>query len=185
MTRYLNDDLLAAFETRLRDRGATITETWAPGLTDAEIDQLLLPVDIDLPEEARRWWRWHNGSHGAKGQPDELLPGRDLYALHSVADIYADFRDPRNDAGEPEGLLAPVGEKPIIWFHCDGARDAPVPIYSQNDWTAPLRLVLPSIGELVTTWTDYLDRGIFQTNPDGTWAYRHDLPQDVLQLGVF
>ena len=39
----------------------------APGLTDQQIDTLTAPYGIDLPEEARVWWRWHNGRHADVG----------------------------------------------------------------------------------------------------------------------
>jgi hypothetical protein len=184
---FLDHELLNSFEARLREKGVPIVEAWAPGLTDPQIDALLQPLDIDLPDEARVWWRWHNGFlFDSPQRSRQITPFRWLTALETAADEYACMRDPMRDAGDPEGLLAPVGEQPSIYFHCAGAKDAPVPVYSQNDYTDRPRLVLPSIGELVMTWISYVDRGVFATNPDGTWIVRSEkpYPPDVQELGV-
>lgn len=187
MTTVLDRELLDKFEARLRGVGALIVDAWAPGLTDAEIDSLLLPLDVDLPEEARVWWRWHNGWRPDSSQlARAIIPGRWLTSLQVAAQEYEDFRDPMRDAGDPEGLVSPVGRKPTLYFHCSGPRDVPVPIYSRNDYTDPPRLVLPSIGELVLTWISYIDRDIFKTNADGSWISKplDRYPPDVMQLGV-
>jgi hypothetical protein len=62
-----------------------------------------------------------------------------------------------------------VTDKPIIYVDCNGPRDAPAPIYSQNDEPERPVLALPSIGELVTIWTALIDDGVFATTPDGQW----------------
>ena len=53
----LDQALLDQFDARLRALGAAIVDAWAPGLTDDQIDALVCPIGIDLPEEARVWWR--------------------------------------------------------------------------------------------------------------------------------
>ena len=187
MPIFLDQKLLGSFEARLRAAGALIVDAWAPGLTDAEIDALLEPLGIDLPEEARVWWRWHNGFvPGSSQLSRQITPSRWLTALETAADLYADMRDPMRDAGDPEGLLSPVGEQPTVYVQCAGSKDAPGPVYSQSAWADRPRLVLPSIGELVMTWISYIDRGVFATNPDGTWiaGARPPHPPDVQELGV-
>jgi len=74
-----------------------------------------------------------------------------------------------------------------VYFHCAVLRGAPVPIYSQIDFAYAPRLVLPSIGELVELWITLIDRGVWQTNADGTWAWDPErrVPPDVLDLGVY
>ena len=62
MTRHFTAELATEFERSLHSVNAAITRTWLPGLTDSEIDALSRPHDLDLPEEARVWWRWHNGA---------------------------------------------------------------------------------------------------------------------------
>jgi hypothetical protein len=150
--------------------GALIVDGWAPGLTDGQINATLGPLGIDLPEEARVWWRWHDGT--LPGTPPLLkyvAPFRYLLKLQTAAEEYAAAREPMRDAGDPDGLLSPVSEKPVIYFQCAGPRDAPVPVYSQNDYAVAPRPVLASIGELVLTWISYIDCGVFATKADGTW----------------
>jgi len=68
---------------------------------------------------------------------------------------------------------------------CRDSGDGPAPVYSQNDPAGDdPRLVLPSFGELVLTWIDYIERGIYATKPGGGWHDFQNYPSDVLQLGV-
>lgn len=184
---FLSQDLLDRFEARVRAVGAQIVDAWAPGLADERIDALLEPMGIELPEEARVWWRWHNGFIASSAQRSrEITPARWLMDLETAADEYAYFRDPMRDAGNPEGLLSPVSEKPTIYFRCAGPKDAPVLVYSQNDYTERPRLALSAIGDLILTWISYIDRGVFAANADGTWVLdpQQQHPPDVRDLGV-
>lgn len=183
----LDQGLLDRLEARLRAQDALIVDTWAPGLSDAQIDTILQPVGINLPEEARRWWRWHNGTlPGAPPRAKEISPYRNLLALEAVADFYESGRHEMLYLWGIDGLLTPVTDMPLVYFHCDGP-DAPVPVYTQIDHTEQPRRVLSSIGELVLAWIDLMDRGIWATNADGTWAIDHDraLPPDVMRLGIY
>jgi hypothetical protein len=77
VTRYLDTELLAEFEAVLGELRVPITRVWRPGLDDASIDALLEPLGIQLPEEARRWWRWRNGVvPGTRGPDWDLTPRR-------------------------------------------------------------------------------------------------------------
>jgi hypothetical protein len=182
----LDRDLLELFEQRLRAQGALIIENWAPGLADEQIDALLQPLGIDLPEEARVWWRWHDGILKDAPHPTEISPGRAHLPLRYVAERYAALADEMSELDDIDALLAPVTEKPALYFHCAVPRDAPVPVYSQNDDVVAPRLVLPSIGELIVGWIELIDRGVWRTNPDGTWAWDHEqLPDDVLERGIY
>ena len=186
--RLLDRQLLDCFERRLRAEGALIVDGWAPGLNDREIDALLQPLGIDLPEEARVWWRWHNGTSVDHRSPAaEISPFRALRSLEQVADFYAFERDTLVQLEGADGRLRPVSEQPEIYFDCTVSRDEPVPVISSPDSSGPHRVVLPSIGELVRAWIDLLDRGIWATNPDGTWAIEPNrvLPADVLNLGIY
>lgn len=186
MPTLLDIDLLSRFEARLRALGALIVENWAPGLTDAQIDELLRPVGIDLPEEARVWWRWHDGVRRDAPSPTEISPARPHRALRLVLDEYSALREEMLELNGIDALLRPVGDKPLIYFACGGARDDPVPIYAQNDHTTRPRLVATSIGELVLVWISLIDRGVWATDEDGNWAWDHErVPQDVLDRGIY
>jgi hypothetical protein len=176
----LDTDLLERFEDSLRSVGAAITETWAPGLTDEEIDRAVRKAGLRLPEEARRWWRWHNGTvPGTRPPRWDLLPSRPLLDLDTVVDQLLDDIDPSSH------LLQPLPDQPWIFFDCRVEPDQPVPIvvsgHGQDD-----RVVLPSIGELVTIWVDLIETGAFATNPDGTWQWEFDrIPAEIRELGVY
>jgi len=81
--RRLSPDMLEAFDERLRRAGARLADRWRPGLSDAQIDELLLPAGIDLPEEARVWWRWHDGQQVAADGTVLTLGGRQFPSLES------------------------------------------------------------------------------------------------------
>jgi len=181
--RLLDNDLLDRFEARLRKEGAAIVDHWAPGLTDAQIDELLVPLGIDLPEEARRWWRWHDG---APPEAPAISPRRAHVPLRDAAEFNAALRDEMPELYGLDRLLSPVSDMPMVYFHCAVPRDAPVPIYVQGDWVADPELVLPSIGELVEVWIGLLDRGVWRTDAAGLWEWDHErLPPDVLEFGIY
>lgn len=75
----LDEVLLEVFESSLRAVGAPIVKHREPGLDDAAIDELIVPLDLQLPDEARVWWRWHNGTvPDTPGRERCIMPGRDL-----------------------------------------------------------------------------------------------------------
>jgi hypothetical protein len=186
MTIVLDNDLLADFEQALRDVGAKITEVWAPGLTDAEIDALTNQFDLRLPEEARRWWRWHNGvMAGTRGTDWSLTPGHPLFDLATAMEVFGSGREDRAELYAVDYWIQPVGAKPLIFFACGGPHDEPVPVYTQQDIEDPV-LATPSIGELVAQWTQLIRTDVFMTDDDGRWTWSFDrVPEDVRRLGIY
>lgn len=187
VTRILTGDLLDEFDDALRWIGAAITEIWKPGLSDDEIDALTQPLGLQLPEEARKWWRWHNGfSPEVRAPRWDITPNRPLFDLQMTLD---DFESSREAVLQLEGAtarLSPVGNVPWIFFDCEGARDAPVPIYV-GDHGYGQQLVLPSIGELVAVWIDLIRTGVYTTDANGNWQgdVEERCPPEILKLGVF
>lgn len=189
MPTLLDDDRLSAFELRLTRVGAAIVDQWAPGVPDSRIDELLGPLDIDLPGEARVWWGRHNGAAaGASRARTMVLPARQALSLEQAVDACLSFCQMGDELyGMPEAdkHLPLLGGRPDVFLDCNGGRDAPASVYSQNDPTDPPRLVLASLGELVTIWTELLDSGAFVTNPDGTWLWAPErIPQSIRALGI-
>jgi len=156
-----------------------IVEAWAPGLTDPQIDEIIGPADLELPEEARVWWRWHNGTHHGHA-PDRLaiVPGRDLVALQGAVAVY-------EAVGARNQLLIPVNAKPVIYIACRESGEVAAPVYVEIRDFEP-DLALPSFGELVLTWMSYIERGIYAVAADGGWdpRPRPELPDDVRRLQV-
>lgn len=187
MTTVLDEGLLGAFEEALRDAGARITDVWAPGLTDAEMDALTAPFALRLPEEARCWWRWHNGVIAGAQPPDwDLLPRRSLLDLATTLENFRGSRASRvvlYDGGDY--WLEPLTDLPLIFFACDGPSGEPVPVHTQQDVEDPIR-ALPSIGELVARWTRLIRDGAFQTDDHGHWTWSFErIPEDVRRLGIY
>src|SRR5436305_119025 len=153
MIPILTTSLLAEFDALVRSASALIAQCWAPGLTDRRIDELLAPHSIDLPDEARTWWRWHNGTlpdRPSLGQ--RIVPGRDLLSLESALDLYATVDAFIWEVHGVANQIQIVGDKPMIRVDCNGRRDEPAPVFSQNDETDPPLQVLSSMHELVTLW---------------------------------
>lgn len=180
----LDLELLARFDAALRALGAPIVDAWAPGLSDEEIDALLLPLGIDLPEEARVWWRWHNGTRQDASMIDQQLLGRWPCDLQTEAETYASEGQIMKEVWGVEKLLAVVNDKPAIFFCCAGLREEPVPIYTQNDIETPSE-VLPSIGELVLAWLELIDQGVWTIASDGRWTtHPEKIPDSVIEMGI-
>lgn len=171
VTIMLDEELLAAFEARLRHVGAAVVGHFAPGLDDERIDELLAPLGVDLPEEARAWWRWHNGTARAAPPGTYIIPGREQMPLEAAINLAATANLMVEAFSMPElaKLLHLVSNKPIIYVDGNGPRDAPAPIYSQNDEPERPEIALPSVGDLIATWTQLIEDGVFATTPDGRW----------------
>jgi hypothetical protein len=163
----LDPDMLERFDHALQATGALIADAWAPGLTDDQIDELLLPAGIDLPEEARMWWRRHNGTRAESPMVARHLAHRVPLGLEDVVDMFEHERAMMLELHDRDGLLQPITDKPAIFFGCTGPRDEPVPIYVQDDIDEP-EAFMGSIGELICGWQQLLDRGAWIVKPDGT-----------------
>lgn len=168
-----DSELLARFEDRLRSAGGLVVDALAPGLSDEQIDELLLPAGIDLPEEARVWWRWRDGARPDSPELGRGIGYRDFYTLDDAVDLYEFERAAVVELYGLDGLLVPVGEKPHIYFDCAGPRDEPVTIFSQDDIDTPVAL-LGSIGDLVMGWLELLECGAWAVQPDDTTAVQRD-----------
>ncbi len=51
----------------LRGQRAPVVDRLAPGLSYDRMDELTLPLDIRLPDEARTWWGHYNGARSQPG----------------------------------------------------------------------------------------------------------------------
>jgi hypothetical protein len=180
----LEPRVLDELDARLRALGAPICGAWAPGCSDAHIDALLQPLGIDLPEEARVWWRWHNGTRSDKPMTHREVFARIPLTIEQAAEAYEDERDAMHQLFGLTGLLAPLSEKPLIFFGGAGPALQPVPIYVQNDIDAPA-VVLPSIGALVEAWIELLESGAWEPGDDGAW-HKHPerVPSGLRLLGI-
>jgi hypothetical protein len=166
---FLNDAILDTYLGELRRLGAPAAETLVPGLSDAEIDAVLEPVGVELPEEARVWWRWRNGTDPDAGDAETLFGDRHYLSLQDNLDYYEALNAIWEDEGYSK-LLQPVDQKPYIIFDCRGPRDAPVPVLWSEDIEEPEPWT-PSIGSLILRWIEVLRSGHITIGADGIWDY--------------
>ena len=174
--QLLSPDILTRFESLLRSRNVKIVDAWAPGLSDAQIDDIIGPAGLQMPEEVRVWWRWHNGVR--PGSPPDhwmIVPGRDLLRLQDAVDTYS-------YVGRGDGLLKPFSEKPHIYVACRATGKVPAPVYYETYDFSP-HLALPSFGELILGWIRYIDSGGYPSGPDG-WTNDKTDPEGVEEFDV-
>ena len=183
--RLLDDDLLDEFEAVLRARRIGIQRAWAHGLTDARIDEIIAPTDLQLPEEVRVWWRRHDGLVADDVPIDQvaLVPGRQPMSLQDAVACHRERKEERQ-------LLLIVNERPEIQLACRCRGDVPAPVYwdRYDDFARP-EVAAPSLGELIVLWMSYIHRGVYSVGPDGGWAHDQpvldDPPQDVRTRGLW
>jgi hypothetical protein len=173
LTTHLLDEL----ERRWESQGAPFVDAMPPGIDDQEIDRFAAPLDFTIPEEVRRWYRWHNGSSGV-----EIVVSRVFTSLAEDVQQTIDFQE--DDERWQQGWLNVMNEKPYIIFDCSGAVDAPVPVWHYDyAFNYPNRPVFGSIGDMVRFWIDLIDAGHMFWNPDiGTWDAREPLPTAIAEM---
>lgn len=98
-------DLLTALEEEWRRQGAPIADLLAPGLTDQDIDALVDPVGLRLPQELRVWWRWHDGlAHVPDAWPEGSIGPGDWHPM-SLREAVDRYREELPDRPDPAGDL--------------------------------------------------------------------------------
>lgn len=58
---------LARYEAALHTLGAPVVANLRPGISSTEIRELESRFGVELPDEVRTIWEWHNGVEGARG----------------------------------------------------------------------------------------------------------------------
>lgn len=181
----LDHNLLDRFEAVLTANGIGIVHAWAPGLTDTEIDEVIAGTNLQLPEEVRSWWRWHNGliTRDVPVEQLHIVPsGRELMSLQDAVFSYQQRR------GEDQ-LLEIVTEQPQIQVACRQSGNVPAPVYWDPKANLNPIVAAPSMGELILVWLSYIQRGVYAVDPDGGWAADQPLivepPADVLERGLW
>lgn len=172
----LTQQLLDQLERRWRENDALILHHLQPGLSDEQIDQLTAPLGLRLPEEARRWWRWHDGA------PMDAPPGsRDIgagpnYIPLSYAVEQTEFLRSLDPVVWSDTWLVMTDESDPLVMDCGGAFDEPVCVRTtalQDPEPPPADHATTSIGELISLWIEAFDNGAYTYDKDvGRWE-RH------------
>lgn len=186
--QHLDPELLQELGSRLSAQHVPAMGVAQAGLSDDELDEMSSEAGLSLPDEARVWWRWRNGTPEQVGAPvqREIGPGfwwmRLEDALSRRASIYQSF------LAEFDGDEVQVRQAwtpswlPFVW--CEGPyvldTEVPVgmpsPIWIYKFYEPPTAPVLPSLRELVLLWIEALDRGAWRYDPVAQrWRLDHDL----------
>lgn len=177
LTVDLCEQLLAGW----RRQGAPIAGNLAPGLSEAEMDELTAPLGVVLPDEARVWWGWRNGPReppGPTGIEGYLGPMFGFYSLEDAVEAYGAremVRDSIEMGRRMGGRLELEVEWPAHWLpvidtgsslqillNCADRALAPVQAMDLQDRTDH-QPVAATFGEMVTVWVQALD--------SGAWCY--------------
>jgi cell wall assembly regulator SMI1 len=179
----LTDDLLDQLAARWRDQHAPITALLRPGLTDEEIDATTAPAGIRLPEEARRWWRWHDGALPdalSRGGAAHIGPNIEFLSLtQAVAEraetleLFRQLREAGDTRYWSESWLPIAPTRDPLVVDCGVGMNDPVPVraFLLEDSDGG-RGATESIGALVRLWIDAFDRGAWvYREAEGNWLY--------------
>lgn len=177
----LSHALLDELEQRWRDHKLPIIDRLRPGLTDDQIDELTAPLGLRLPEEARTWWRWHNGVDLTGTSRDwGFDPGLMVFApLDRQVEHYGKLRSRSRSAAlaDPEAGHDEDYWWPPTWFAltkgkrsvvCDCAAPgatSPIYAYDVGVWEELHTPRADSFGQVVAWWIRAYD--------DGIWRYDH------------
>lgn len=141
------------------------------------MDDLVAPLGISLPEEARTWWGWHDGVEETALQ-HTIGPH---WAFGSLSQAVEDTLMMREVAADPDlageniwrdsYLCVALGEAYIVGDTSVG-RDQPMPIrlVDTNDQRYPEDPDLPSLGALIRAWTESIRTARWTFDPgSGYW----------------
>jgi hypothetical protein len=174
--RMLTVDQLTQLKLRWEKLGLVgVLDHLRPGLTDAEMDALTEPLGIVLPDEARVWWGWHDGTDPLVIDPIQgakfamLAPGRIFLPLGHAVKRCMIWREVLWTGKESHDLWRqwlPLNtlEDPTI---LDCAADAPARVFRLEFQFADRRRGLPSLGTLVDAYIEAFDVGAWWLEQPG------------------
>jgi cell wall assembly regulator SMI1 len=167
----LDATMWAEYVEKLRSHGVPLDEwTLHPGLSDAEIDELMAVIGLVLPDEARVLWRWHDGIlEDSRANPLGGFKGRFL-SLEEAIKTHRFYREIVLEVveGDPDIRYRPswlplLGEQHPVVIDCAVGRGQPTPlrlVYLADPEEPHVRV--RSLGEAVSLWSDALDQGVWK-----------------------
>lgn len=192
--------LLSELDRLWRGQGAAIADNALPGLTDDEIDALIDPLGLVLPEELRVWWRWHDGVRGSlaafASDYDEASVGPGAWQLISLAEAVDRYRsEPRKAqyVGDPIAgefywrdswfPFVQAGSNDVLFMDTTQISGGRCPIRIRYSWNWEYWDVdqAPSLADAVQVWIRTLTDRYYVWNPE-TREWDHDrlkMPPDL------
>jgi hypothetical protein len=175
MPTMLDDELLEALERRWREQSPALLQRMEPGIDDDEIDRLSAPLGYAIPDELRRWYRWHNGSANRA-----VILSRAFRPLDDSVARTLEFE--QDEEQWPKGWTLVMDEKPLLIFDCRGGVSVPVPVWHFDyAFDFPTRPVFASIGDMVSFWIELIDDGQISWDADGEEHVRQPVPEPILE----
>jgi hypothetical protein len=175
-TRMLTTERLEQLKLRWEKLGLVgVLDYLRPALTDAEMDALTEPLGIVLPDEARVWWGWHDGTnplgiHPIRGEQFAMLaPGRIFLPLGHAVQQCQRLREVIWEDKEPHDLwrqwlpLNTVEDPTIL----DCAADAPARVFKLEFQFQDRRIGLPTLGALIDAYIEAFDAGVWWLEQPG------------------
>jgi hypothetical protein len=180
--RMLTVEQLTQLKQRWQKLGLVgVLDHLRPGLTDAEMDALTKPLGIGLPNEARVWWGWHDGTDPVRIDPIRgeefamLAPGRIFLPLGDAVRQCQTLREVLWEGKESHDLWRqwlPLNtlEDPTV---LDCAADAPARVFRLEFQFPARRRGLPTLGTLVDAYIVAFNAGAWWLeqpgNEDSRW----------------
>lgn len=164
-------ELLARLEGRWRDIGAPIAQHLRPGLSAERIDEIVAPLGLTVPAEARVWWGWHDGASASTRPDGEPFPGWWFPSLGAaVSQAEWERREAVALAGEDaEKLLWRASWLPVATdiggnhaaLDCAAPPDEPSPVYyaDREGGAEKFEPRAASLGLMIQWWIDAIDSG--------------------------
>ena len=183
----LDDELLDRLEDRWRRVGAPVAGHLRGGLPADELERLLARLPGRVPDEVRLWWAWQDGTAPAQGPGVMVTPELSLLSVTDALLRRTMLLNVAQQAGEATGLPAstffPDDWLPIMRgenTHVVAQVSDEPPALAALRFQEPAsqdnhRIRVTSIGQMVQTWIDMIDSGLW-TYTDGFW--HHD-PQEI------
>ncbi|HWI74280.1 MAG TPA: SMI1/KNR4 family protein [Baekduia sp.] len=167
MARLLDEALLAQLEAAWQAQGAEIGTVLAAGLSDEAMTALVEPLGLTLPEEARRWWGWHDGVTVTTPFGWDIGADVGFYSLAQAIEQYHEERSAANEGQWPDAWL------PLTYFRngplviACSAED--VAVVHRVNWGVGVFPGGDSMGEVVALWIEMIETGAWSWNHEGYW----------------
>jgi cell wall assembly regulator SMI1 len=153
----------------------------AGGLTDNEIDDLMMPTGLTLPLEARQWWRYHNGVIDDREVNDRALAA--TWEFNTLAACVGHWRQSCEIAfpeWDPNWFPLVIGymSGSCIVVDCTPDVDPVVRYYDPKELA--LEVIAERFVDVIAWWLHNIDTGTVGPDPTYGLARVAPLTDDIL-----
>ncbi|MDQ1575901.1 MAG: hypothetical protein QOH55_1051 [Microbacteriaceae bacterium] len=174
---------LVRYESALRRLGAPVVANLSPGISAAEVRELEVQYGVELSDEVRAVWAWHNGVEGARGakaiEADRMLvPHRAFGDLAWSLEFAQDFMAITTDANPASEFTDKVFVSLLmdnVGFVVNLTPGEPTLTYLNDpmSWSLSDYPSMP-IAERIDWWTWAVENGAWQVDQSGSWKIDFD-----------